>query len=184
MNSRKKLTVILGVFLIVLAVPVYLVVSNEMHISNEKSIYKFALRPVDPVDFMRGRYIVLRFNTSTEAAGEGKFYPEGKCYVAVDRDKDGWAYFHSVSSEIPKERDYFETKVRWVNDKFVQFMVPFDKYYMNEDLAPLAESSYNEMTRDDNEFYATVNIHDGKAILMEVYYQDEPLKDYLRKRMK
>ena len=59
--------------------------------------------------------------------------------------------------------------------------LPFDRYYMQESLAPEAESAYAERLRDERA-WVTVRLHDGHAVLEELWIDDLPIREYLARR--
>lgn len=179
MKGRKILVLVL--LISVIAIPLAIIISNESFLSNTEAVYKFSLQPVDPFDPIRGKYIILRYNTRMEVETDKIFGRGESIFVEVAKDSAGWAYFKAVHSTPPATDAFFETRVTYSYTGYVNFEVPFDRYYMNEDQAQEAETMYNELSRNGTEFYAEVTIKDGKALLKEVYYQGEPLRDFLDK---
>ncbi|HRE74666.1 MAG TPA: GDYXXLXY domain-containing protein [Flavobacteriales bacterium] len=177
MNRKFILLIVLG---LLLAVPIGMVIRNEMLLADEGSIYKFTLQPIDPSDPVRGKYIILRYNTMIELDEPIQLQNGEPIYVEVKKDENGWAYFSNVSTTPPDHSAYFKTTVNYGYERTVNINVPFDKYFLNENLAPLAESSYAELTRHGEEFYAEVSITNGEALLRGVYYMNRPLIDHLR----
>lgn len=179
MSALKKRRILVLIMLVLaIAVPAFIVLKNESFLSDNNSVYRFSLRPVDPYDPIRGKYIILRFNSQIES--NEPLMNGQSIYVTVDRDSSKLAFFKNIQTSIPDHDAYFESRVIYVYEKQVQFEIPFDRYYMNEHLAQRAENLYNEFSQNGEEFYADVHIKNGKALLKEVYYKGEALNEYLK----
>ena len=183
MNDKKlRVKLLIGIFLLVLAAPLYLVIKSESHLSNKDFEYKFRIRPYDPSDPVRGRYIRLFFSVDMYIAAADEFQKNENAHIIVERDGRGWAYFKSAHKETPPAPNYFTAEVKRSHEDKVMVDLSFDRYYLNEELAPLGETEYRNLASDrDSTFYAVVTIKDGEALLKEVYYKDEPYRDYLRR---
>ena len=64
--------------------------------------------------------------------------------------------------------------------KAVYIKIPFERYYMDESKAKLAEEEYNKSLRDEKDVYATVRIHNGDAVVDGLYIDGYSIEDYLR----
>lgn len=181
MRNKRALWVALLV-LGILAVPLTLVISNELKLADEEYVFKFKCEARDPIDVMRGRYIRLTFNNTIEdSTSKLKTLPVGsKAYVTVTRDANGWGVFQAISESVPDHAAYFETQVMYSWDHFIRFAIPFDKFYMNEEDAPRAENVYREGIQGNTEVYAEVTIKNGTCLLREVYINGETMHNYLQ----
>ena len=74
----------------------------------------------------------------------------------------------------------------------VRLELPFDRYYMEETLAPEAERAYwdtirRQRRREDDagppppQTFVTVRVKDGHAVLEELYIDDRPVREYLKR---
>lgn len=190
MNLRMVLLIVVGV--IQLAVPGWMVFEQEqtLRLGTE---YKFQTAPVDPYDLFRGRYVALRFTAQTvkQEPGEETFPSNSKVYVAVKADKAGFAKVERVSLKPIKGDNVFQAKLRWISragntpkEPFDQLHLefPFDKYFMEETLAPQAEQAYRAANRrnSDNQTWALVRLRRGKTALVDLIVDGQPIRDYLR----
>ncbi len=188
MSKQKKIFIFSFVLVLVLAVPIYLVVTSE-NLLNEsaENVYKFRIRPIDPHDIMRGKFIRLSYDRSdavnvhdtTQNLKEGDVV-----YVTVVRDGDEYARCEMAYHTPPKTSNYFTTKVGYLSGlrgrwRGVQVVIPFDRYYLKEDFAQQAEDSYRKLSREQ-EMYAEVVIKDGDYVLKDVYVNKIPLMEYLK----
>lgn len=192
MSKQNKIFIFLGIMVIVLAVPVYLMLSSESML-NEKDehVFKFRLRPIDPHDMMRGKYIRLQYNGAEYIALKDtneKINPGDAVYVTVKRDSIGFAQFDEASLKVPATSNYFSTKVGYtmrgrIFGRGVSILVPFDRYYLQEEFAQQAEDAYRELART-SEMYVLVVIKNGDYVIKELYVDDTPLPQYLREHKK
>lgn len=187
MNMKKKILVFSAAFIIVLAIPLYFIMKNESLLaSGKEDIYKFHLRPCEPHDFMRGKYITLIYNRNEIQPHDTSydFKQNDVVYVTVERDEEGYAHFKEAYCEVPQGKNYFVTRVGKVNTGrrrlggTIGIIIPFDRYYVNEDYAQQAEDVYREKATQS--MYAEVVIKNGDHVLKEVYVNDIPLPEYLR----
>lgn len=188
MSKQKKIFIFLSVIVIVLTVPIYLSISSENLLNaGVEHEYKFRLRPVDPHDLMRGKYIRLTYpgiNQIDYADSTDVFNPGDVVYVSVKRDTGNFAQFEYAYSKPPSTSNYFTTKVGYTARgrlfrRNMSILVPFDRYYLKEDYAKQAEDTYRELSRNEN-MYAIVVIKDGEHVLKDVYVNDTLLPQYLR----
>lgn len=178
---RRKNAILAG--LVVLAV-VHIGVAASMIWRHENTLrngdlYRFKTRPVDPYDAFRGRYVALRINTSVPAAE--RFSTGEVAYVSIKVDEDGFAEFERAY-QAPPDQPYVKATVRRYRRSaaIVDVHNPFDRYYMNETLAPAAERAYRKHSRrEKRNACIAVRIKDGYAVVEELYIDDRPIADYL-----
>ncbi len=170
-----------GVLAVVqLGVPISMIVGSE-EILSEGTLYKFRTAPVDPYDAFRGRYVILNFEESrVELKPTHGFTKNDTAYALVTEDQTGFADIYDVVRTPPPSGDYLRVRIRWVDGAAVILQLPFDRYYMPEDLAPKAEKVVRDRSRTDtNEAYATVSIHYGNAQIKDLYIGDLPIRAYI-----
>lgn len=155
---------------------------------REGRVWKFKTEPVDPVDLFRGRYIALRFTAETFPA-EKSFEEENPrrkdngVFAVLRETADGFAEVERLSSEsiagdnvIASERRYWDERKKAQHVSF-----PFDKFWVNEKIAPAAEKTYRENSRRGKQnAYVTVRVHDGDAGIEQLFIENQPLPEYLR----
>jgi uncharacterized membrane-anchored protein len=166
-----------------LYVPASIIVRYEAILARGKT-YKFRARPVDPYDAMRGRYVALGFDDATTVTVRGARYEHGETvYVTLAVKPDGYARFAEASRTPPASGDYVKTTMDWdyAGKNWGRVIVPFDRYYMEESVAPEAEKAYREhATRKRQDAYATVRVLDGGAVLENVYVEGQPIREFAR----
>ena len=161
--------------------------------------YFFETEIYDPYDPARGRYVQLNFRNrqvfltkkNTAVAG----YMEN-CFAVLDTGKDGNAVITDLCKtrkEIPHGKDYLRVKYRgfyheWdsKNKKrkktgYHSIELPFQRFYMNEKLAPEAENLVREYTRGKNEVRLKVKIYsDGGFSVDDLFVRGRPIRELIR----
>jgi uncharacterized membrane-anchored protein len=183
----KTSRLIMAVFAIVaavqLAVPASLILRHELTL-RAGAAYKFKTAPVDPYDPFRGRYVALRFEQSTAPVAKGGNFRSGqKAYATIEADKDGFAKFTTVNAVPPADKPYLRVHVQWTDVSMVHLELPFDRFYLEEHLAPKAERAYWENNRRGQTnlaTYALVRIRNGTGVIENLFIGDKPIAQFVR----
>ena len=164
------------------------VIRKKENVLSTGTAFKFRTAPRDPNDYLRGKYVFLNFNETSYTATNGKSFKNGQViYVTIGKDSAGFAKI-IAATDIEKDapKDHIKTTVSYVDYDnpgkiFVQW--PFERFYMEESKAPLAEEAYNE-TRIDSSIisYALVKVKNGDAVLENVYIDNKPIDEYIKKK--
>lgn len=180
-RNRKVFYLFISLAIIQLAVPLYMIWHWEDVLHNGRQ-YTWITAPVDPYDALRGRYVDLRFKEMEgPIQGDAKLKSGETAYAILAEDEKGYAFISGISNLRPEGNSYIRIKVSYVqDDKIAHFVLPFKRYYMQEDLAPAAEIAYRKSA--GKECVAKVRIKDGYGVLEELYIDDKRVYDYLRER--
>lgn len=171
-RSRQVLFTLL--VLVVIAVPVWWIVAHEQALSRGE-IYRFRTEPVDPYDAFRGRYVALSFpDDEAVVTANTRLEPGQRVFVTVERDADGFARLGRVSTQKPEVPGYLRLSFRRRVGNKARFDLPFDRYYMNEHLAPEAERIYQRSAR---EAWVSVRIYRGRSVIEELYVEGRPIAE-------
>jgi uncharacterized membrane-anchored protein len=170
-----------------LAIPGYMIHRQEMTLRDGRA-YKFRTRPVDPYDAFRGRYVALYFEQSQAPwSGTTQIQHREKAYARVEEGPDGFAVICEVTPQPPSTGEYFKVQTSHINretsPRTVHFTMPFNRYYMEETKAPLAERAYRDNNRrgqSNSSTYAVVRIRDGHAALEDLYVGGKPIAQFLQ----
>ena len=161
-----------------IAVPASMILRHEGTLADG-SVYRFRCAPVDPVDPFRGRYVALAFEQSRfEGSVPDGLDPGSTAYATLEQDTEGFAVISSLEETEPREGDYLKVRIEWSSDRSTQVGFPFDRYYMEESLAPEAERAYRDRTVG-KQAWVTVRVRDGDAVLEELYLDGEPIREVL-----
>lgn len=183
MKSSHSIALVLTI-LAQLVWPLYLVLQSEQ-VLREGQVYHFKTRPVDPADPFRGRYVALEFEADqVEVYGEPSWQKGQKLYAYLDTDEQGFAIINHLNEHPPGAEDqfrYLEVELQHLyegNPGMAYIQLPFDRYYMEESKAPIAEANYAEALRDSVVVYAVVRVREGKGVLDALIAGDVPIEEY------
>ena len=184
--SKQKIIILIFVLTAFaqIFVPAKMIFDSEQNIwqGNE---FLFRLRPVDPNDPFKGKYIMLYFEQNSFPVSDIEKKKSGETvYVLLTKDKEGYAQILSVQ-EIPPigEQDFIEANVAYINtyDSLLIIDYPFNKYYMEESKAALAEDIYRDI-RDKKTAFASIFVKNGKATLAGVYIDGVPIEQLVEEK--
>lgn len=157
--------------LVQLAVPSKMVFGQE-NVLNSGHEYHFRTAPVDPYDPFRGKYVTLRFDAEECKRPETDTWMSGESvYVVLGTDSAGFAIVTSVHKQKPQgDVDYVIAKTTHIYEERLGLAYTFNRFYMDENKAPVAEKQYLEANRraSAREAYAVVYVKDGEAALKDV----------------
>ena len=161
----KKLLMpaLITVIIIQLFVPASGVINKYIVLETGEE-YKFRVNPVDPYDAFRGRYVSL--NSRQEVRGDGR-------YGMIAVDADGFAYISLITDEKPVSGAYVKSNERY------WFSLPIDRYYMDEKLAPKAETRTRNREPGE-ETYVTVRVKNGALVISGLYIDGIAIEDIIR----
>lgn len=169
--------------LVQLAVPASMIAGREMTLRHGQS-FRFRTAPVDPYDPFRGRFVALNLEAASAPLPEDKsFNYQQKVLVRLAVDEAGFAYCRDIVLEPPAKEAYLKARVQSWDKERVRLQLPFDRYYAEEELAPEIERAYRAHSRrGKQEAYITVRVRNGRGVLEELYIDDLPVGEYLRRQ--
>ncbi len=166
-------------------VPARMILQLENVISGGHE-FRFRTAPVDPNDPFRGKYITLSYLNNDIPVEEGVWQNGDAVYVQLKTDSAGFAIISSLSNDEPTDTDaYINAYISYVgwdsiHTAYIQY--PFDRYYMEEKKAPVAEQIYNEASRNQEKVtWAVVMVDRGRAVLKDVMIDGVPIRELARK---
>lgn len=184
-NKKTLLTLFILIVLAQLYVPLQMIFNQE-DIIKTGTEFKFQTAPIDPYDPFRGKYITLFFKESEITVKNAKKYISGETiFATITTTKNGFAKVSSISKTKPKHNDsYLKLKIAFSlsNDK-IAINFPFNRFYMNENIASKAEKIYQESSiQKKNETYALVAIKNGEAVIKDVLINEVSIKELANKK--
>ena len=177
--NKLRLIIFILVALTQIAVPASMIWQRQRTL-REGRLWKFRTAPVDPVDVMRGRYLVLRYEAENFVSTKSLPYG-GTVYVKLKEDAEGFAVVDQADVTPTDGDDVIKAESLSYYDRMARVRFPFDRLWVNEASAPAAEKAYAEHSRREKvDAYATVRVHNGDAGIEELYIAGLPLREYLR----
>lgn len=144
----------------------------------------------DPYDPLRGRYLAVRPAQSSVSKPEG--FPQGAGLVPVwatlEAGDDGLARITSVSLEPVSGPTVIPLTARFsgtTNGTDVIWLEwPFDRFYLNERLAPDADKLVAERRRDGKKTVAEIRLLDGQAVLTDILFDGVSIRELVKQGSK
>lgn len=160
--KKAIFAVLIAIIIVQILVPSYMIWEKYDVLKTGEEV-KVVVRPFDPYDAFRGRYVSLWYD-------DGLSYEEslGK-YGILELDENGFATVKKVVKEKPEGVLYLTSK----SDDY--FYMPLDRYYMEENLAPKAE----KMLSGEKEAYVTIRIKGDRSVLSGLYVDGQPIEEIL-----
>jgi len=184
MNKQKIILLIFAATVFVqIFVPAKMIFHQETALQTGTE-YRFRIRPYDPNDPFKGKYVRLYFAANSIAVKDSTWQTDDDVYVLLTTNSAGYAKIQSVSATEPENTDnYVKAKVSYLSGDLILFIdYPFSKYYMEEEKAPLAEQIYRELKAGEIA-YALVFVKNGNASLSGVYIDDLPIETLVEERL-
>lgn len=174
--TTLRIVLLCVLFAVQLATPAAMLMRQEMVLDRGER-FRFVCAPVDPADVLRGRYVALGFEASSVDIENGLVFQPGETvYVRITRGDDGFARLSDPARTPPANGPYLRATTRWGGGGGLRLQLPFDRYYLEESMAPEIERKYRDRLREGVEAYADVRVLDGRAALEEVYLDGVPLR--------
>jgi len=179
------------------AYPVGKIISFE-YPSVPPHVYVFETEIRDPYDPMRGHYVRLNFkqNRVRLANRNMKLQEWGaSCYAVLEANPDGTARISDLVTDrkrLPAGKDFLKVKYLYLEQNFdgkrktpektgVHVIdLPFNRFYLNERLAPEAEQAVRESTRRGKAFVRVKIYRNGNFVLDDLVVDGKPILERLR----
>jgi uncharacterized membrane-anchored protein len=171
------------VALIQLSVPGSIIWKREKTLTHGR-VWKFRTAPVDPVDAIRGRYVVLRFAAEEIPSNDEavrKLDHGTTVYFVLKEDSEGFAVVERMSEKPLSGDNIISGESGYWSEHTQHAHFPFNRFWLTEKNAPAADQAYRENSRRGKQnAYVTVRVRDGDATIEQLYIDGQPLADYLR----
>lgn len=187
MNYKIIVPAFILMVLAQLYVPASMIFQKE-RVITQGTAYKFKTAPIDPNDPFRGKYITLSFNeNAVKVENAAEWNSADQIFVQLTNDSNGYAIIESVTKEQPVNgNDYIKANIDYIltdtlSTIFVRY--PFDRFYMEESKAPVAEQVYTEAAIDSNQVaYALVMVREGDAVVRDVVIDGVSIVELAKQR--
>jgi len=166
------------------AVPLSAIRAHEQTLS-QGTLYKLKCAAPDPYDPLRGRYLAVRPEQQTVDVPSSTKWDTGlHVFGTLTTGPDGLATITQLSPTPPASGDYIRLKITYANGPKAAFDWPFDRFYINEKLAPEADKWFAENIRSAPGITAEVRVLRGRAVLADLSLDGKPLREILKERVK
>lgn len=177
------------VFILVVLAQLYVplqMIFNQEDIIKTGTEFKLQTAPVDPYDPFRGKYITLFFTEREITVNSVTKWRSGETiFATLTTGKNGFAKISSISKTKPKNSEsYLKVKIDFaLNNNKIAIDFPFDRFYMNENIASNAEKIYQEFSiKKKNQTYALITVKNGEAVIKDVRINEVSITDLANKK--
>lgn len=177
--KRMLPAIFIVVCLVQWAIPGLMIHKREQTL-RKGEVFLFKTAPVDPYDAFRGRYVALGFdlNSITNSFGYTHEVRNKRMYAALDRDEAGFAAITGLSDK-PPETPSIPVRIQYSYEGVIRLQLPFDRFYMEEHLAPVAETVYRSASRSDaTNTFAIVRVYEHFPVLEDLIINGRPASEY------
>ena len=167
------------------AVPLAQIRAHEQ-ILAQGALIRLKCSAPDPYDPLRGRYLAVRPEQGMAPVLEGQEIRKGgQGYAVLETGNDGLARVSALSSFRPASGDFIRVKAGWRGDRNEQAILwPFDRFYINEKLAPEADEWFRENVRGEQAIVAEVRVLEGRAVLADLTCEGRSFREILKERVR
>ncbi len=152
---------------------------------TQGTLIKLKCSAPDPYDPLRGRYLAVRPEQRDASVPAGMKLQRGmQVYVTLTTGADGLATLSSLSLTPPTSGEYLRLKSSYVYGDKANIDWPFDRFYLNEKLAPEADKWFAENIRSAKGIIAEVRVLNGRAVLEDLSFDGKPFREILKERVK
>ena len=191
MDKRNwcRLILFLITALAAVAYPVIKIINYELP-SVPPAVYSFKAGIVDPYDPFRGRYVALNALPNEIILKEEKKFQDGAyVYAVLSNDKQNIATVVDLVEKPIAEMgclkirfyEYGNSKDNTGKTRY-RISLPFDRFYLNESIAPEAEKAVADITRHNSgECLIIVKVYsDGNYAIEDLEINGKSIHEYLK----
>ena len=166
-----------------LAVPAWMIVGEERVLREGRQL-KLHTRPVDPADVFRGRYVALGYAVEQvpRALVRGHLEYRDTAYLELRQGADGFGEVVALHKEKPAGDLVLKATVNFLTPETVGVELPFNRYYMDENLAPDAETAVRAGGSEPSDAWVTIRVLGGRGVIEELYLGGRPVREFLLDR--
>lgn len=167
------------------AVPLAQIRAHEQTLAHG-TLMRIKCAAPDPYDPLRGRYLAVRPEQRDAPAAKAVELQRGQhVYAVLTPSADGLTKVSSLDLAPPADGNFIRVKAGWHTgtDRY-RIEWPFDRFYINEKLAPEADKWFAENIRSTKGIIAEVRVLDGRAVLADLSFDGRPFREILKERVK
>lgn len=152
---------------------------------TQGTLIKLKCSAPDPYDPLRGRYLAVRpEQREVRVPSEMKLAAGSRVYAVLTTGADGLATISNISLSPPASGDYIHLKAGYTYAGSASILWPFERFYINEKLAPEADKWFAENIRRADGIIAEVRVLNGRAVLADLTLNGKSFREILKERVK
>jgi uncharacterized membrane-anchored protein len=161
------------------AVPVWSIWQHERVIEKGEHV-RLRCRAPDPYDPLRGRYLAVALEPShVPTPLDQVIKRDMKIYLLLEPGADGVSQVTGVTATKPTSGVWMAAHAAGVYES-IQIRWPFDRYYLNENLAPQADVWLAKMRTSNELVTAEIRVLNGRAVLVDLVHQGQSFREILK----
>ena len=190
----------------------FMIIRREMALSNGV-VCRFLTAPVDPYDAFRGRYVALDIAEANSHLCDREYARGQRMYAVIGEGTNGYSVIERLAPRPEAEAVCIRTRVLSCWEEYrplpagtnsavragrspdtrhvptgqyrVRYALPFDRFYMDEKLAPEAEKAYlDACRRGRQEGVVVVRVWRGLGVIEDLELGGRPIRDVARERLR
>lgn len=175
------------------AAPLWQITSYERVLKSGATV-RMACEAPDPYDMLRGRYLAVRVKPErvSGVSADPGFAKGETAYAVLKMDAEGLVQEVSLSRNPPEAGMYVQVKTGYVSTQgdaktgtqTVGIEWPFDRLYLNENLAPKADQWYRDTIRSDKPILADLRVWNGRVVLKDLLQDGKSFRALLEQQAK
>lgn len=153
---------------------------------TQGTLIKLKCTAPDPYDPLRGRFLAIRPEQQQIPIPETLRLQEGTTfYASFSTGDDGLTTLSGVSLSPPENGESIRLRTRYyAYGNNVNIDWPFERFYINEKLAPEADAWLAENIRSAEGVIAEVRVLNGTAVLADLSLDGKSFREILKERVK
>ncbi|MCB1277678.1 GDYXXLXY domain-containing protein [Prosthecobacter sp.] len=149
------------------------------------TLVRLKCRAPDPYDPLRGRFLAVWPEQTDAPVPDGAKIDRGsQVFFTLTPGADGLSTITSISTTPPGTGIWLRARAGYVYDKKVNIEWPFERFYINEKLAPEADKWFAQNIRGDQGIVAEVRVLNGRAVLADLSLDGKSFREILKERVK
>ena len=189
----------------------YMIIRRELALRNGV-VCRFLTAPVDPYDAFRGRYVALDTAEANSQLCDREYARGQRIYAVIGEGTNGYSMIERLTPRPEAEAVCIQTRVLSCWEEYhqlpagtngaarakrirhttrvptgqyrVRYALPFDRFYMDEKLAPEAERAYLDASRrGKQEGVVVVRVWRGLGVIEDLELGGRPIRDVARERL-
>ena len=156
------------------------------------ALIRVAVTAPDPYDPLRGRYLRLRPVEFEVVLDPAIINPEPgrKVWGQLEKGSDGLHHLGKVTEQRPTNGEYVQLTIRpnrfsggaaEGQIKKTKIQWPFDRFFMNEKMAPKADAWLRENSRGGKSVVAEARVLRGEVVLTDLELDGVSFREVLKK---
>jgi|GEM_PF-445526 len=189
--NNLKLKLFLCLAVIQLIPPAWLIIDNEITVYKGQTV-KFEVEPFDPYDAFRGRYLYFSLVENEAAVPVGMDLKQSSAVYAIyDISADGFARLAGISDKPVNGKLSLRAKTSYSYKKgeglHVRLNFDFQKYYLEETLAPKADALFRKIGRHDvnkvKHAWIVTKIRGNSLVVDDFMIDGMPIEVYVKQKL-